>query len=63
MQPDDFTFSMLAKAIAMAGGSIHITAAELLGLNARKQITMKDDGAGGQILTLIDKPRKSESER
>lgn len=75
MQPSDFTFAMLAKAVAAAGGSVHVSAQDLLRMNAGYEIDMKDDGQGGQILTLVDRKgtapfqeierraRRSESER
>jgi hypothetical protein len=56
MEPTDFTFAMLAKAIAAAGGAVHITAQEILRMNAAYAIDMKDDGYGGQILTLVERP-------
>lgn len=53
MTPSDFTFSMLAAAVKAAGGTVHVSATDLLMLNAASQIQMQDDGRGGQILTLI----------
>lgn len=55
MQPSDFTFAMLAKAIAAAGGSVHVTASDLLSLNTGYMIDLTDDGRGGQILTLSER--------
>lgn len=55
MQPNDFTFAMLAKAVAAAGGSVHVTAQDLLRMNAGYHINMRDDGQGGQILTLAER--------
>lgn len=55
MQANDFTFAMLAKAVAAAGGSVHVTAQDLMRMNAGYLIDMKDDGQGGQILTLAER--------
>lgn len=64
MQPDDFTFAFLAKAVADAGGRVHITAADLLRMNNGYMVEMEDDGRGGQILTLKErKPLSTTTKR
>lgn len=55
MRLDDYTFAMLAKAVATAGGSVHVTASDILRLNAGFVVDIRDDGKGGQILTLVER--------
>ena len=61
MSPDDYTFAFLAKAIAAAGGSVHVTALDILRFNSTYMVEMQDDGKGGHILTLAPRPGKQTS--
>lgn len=61
MNLDDYTFAFLAKAIAAAGGSVHVTALDILRFNSAYMVDAKDDGNGGQILTLVARPGKQTS--
>lgn len=54
---DDFTFAMLAKAIASAGGRVHLTALDLLRYNHAYMVRIDSDGKGGVLLTLEERPR------
>ncbi len=55
MQPNDFTFAFLAKAVADAGGKVYVSAQDILRFNAGYEVLMTDDGVGGQILTLVER--------
>lgn len=55
MEANDFTFSMLAAAVAAAGGSVRVTASQLVRMNSAYRVEMTDDGEGGQILTLVER--------
>lgn len=55
MQPDDFTFSMLARAIQDAGGRVHVPCADVVRLNSSALINLEPDGQGGVYLTISDR--------
>jgi hypothetical protein len=55
MEPTDFTFAMLAKAVADAGGRVHVSGADLIRMNNGYLIELDYDKKGGVFLTLAER--------